>query len=186
MEEQGHTSRQDILEVAPVPASPEVAQRLDIEAGADVVMRRLRFVVDDLPVQLVRVYYRPELVAGSQLEQPVPIPDGVHGELRLPDADIRVLLQRTNDVKVSKERMHLDLEADDVEAEVQRLKALGATRYDHQQERGYDFWALRDPWSNEFCVLQPSFPELPAQRPPGAARPWQKGNSGEEVPQTRK
>jgi GntR family transcriptional regulator len=78
----GHTSRQDILEVAPVPASPEVAQRLDVEAGADVVMRRLRFVVDDLPVQLVRVYYRPELVAGSQLEQSVPIPDGVHGELR--------------------------------------------------------------------------------------------------------
>jgi GntR family transcriptional regulator len=45
-------------------------------------MRRLRFVVDELPVQLVRVYYRPELAAGSQLEQPIPIPDGVHGELR--------------------------------------------------------------------------------------------------------
>jgi GntR family transcriptional regulator len=59
-----------------------VAQRLGIEAGADVLMRRLRFVADDLPVQLVRVYYQPELVAGSKLEQPVPIPDGVHGELR--------------------------------------------------------------------------------------------------------
>jgi hypothetical protein len=34
------------------------------------------------------------------------------------------------------------------------------TRYDHQQERGYDFWVLRDPWGNEFCVLQPSSPEL--------------------------
>jgi hypothetical protein len=64
------------------PAPPEVAQRLGIEAGADVLMRRLRFVADDLPVQLVRVYYQPELVAGSKLEQPVPIPDGVHGELR--------------------------------------------------------------------------------------------------------
>jgi hypothetical protein len=80
---------------------------------------------------------------------------------------IRVLLQRTNDVKVSKERMHLDLETDDVEAEVQRLEALGATRYDHQQERGFDFWVLRDPWGNEFCVLQPNFPELLARR-----RPW--------------
>jgi hypothetical protein len=29
-----------------------------------------------------------------------------------------------------------DLETDDIEAEVQRLEALGATRYDHQQERG--------------------------------------------------
>jgi hypothetical protein len=42
-----------------------------------------------------------------------------------------VLLQRTDDEKVSKERMHLDLEIDDIEAEVQRLEALGATRYDH-------------------------------------------------------
>src|SRR5215207_4372923 len=87
--------------------------------------------------------------------------------LRLPDAEIRVLLQRTDDEKVSKERMHLDLETDDIEAEVQRLEALGATRYDHQQERGFDFWVMRDPWGNEFCVLHPNFPELLAQR-----RPW--------------
>jgi GntR family transcriptional regulator len=63
MDEQGHTSRQDILEVGPVPAPSEVAQRLGIDEGAEVVMRRLRFVVDELPVQLVRVYYRPELAA---------------------------------------------------------------------------------------------------------------------------
>jgi hypothetical protein len=43
--------------------------------------------------------------------------------------------------------MHLDLETDDIEAEVQRLEALGATRYDHQQERGFDFWVMRDPWA---------------------------------------
>jgi hypothetical protein len=58
-----------------------------------------------------------------------------------------VLLQRTDDEKVSKERMHLDLGADDIEAEVQRLEALGATRYDYQQERGFDFWVMRDPWA---------------------------------------
>jgi GntR family transcriptional regulator len=80
MEEQGHTSRQDILEVGRAPAPAEVAQRLGVEEGADVVMRRLRFVVDDVPVQLVRVYYQPRLVAGSKLEQPVPIPDGVHAD----------------------------------------------------------------------------------------------------------
>jgi hypothetical protein len=57
--------------------------------------------------------------------------------------------------------------SDDVDAEVQRLEALGATRYDHQQERGFDFWVMRDPWGNEFCVLQPNFPELLARR-----RPW--------------
>jgi hypothetical protein len=50
-------------------------------------------------------------------------------------------------------------------AEVRRLEGLGATRYDHQQERGYDFRVRRDPWHNEFCVLQINFPDLLAQRP---------------------
>ena len=89
----------------------------------------------------------------------------VYRRLRLPDSNVRILLQRTDDPKTGKERMHLDLETDDVEAEVQRLEALGATRWDHQQERGYDFWVLRDPWANEFCVLQVNFPDLLAQRP---------------------
>jgi hypothetical protein len=26
------------------------------------------------------------------------------------------------------------------------------------------FWVLRDPFGNEFCVLQPEFPELLAHR----------------------
>jgi predicted enzyme related to lactoylglutathione lyase len=91
----------------------------------------------------------------------------VYRTLRLPDAEIRILLQLTHDKKTSKERMHLDIETDDVDAEVARLEALGASRYDHQQERGYDFWVMRDPWGNEFCVLQPEFPELLARR-----RPW--------------
>jgi predicted enzyme related to lactoylglutathione lyase len=90
----------------------------------------------------------------------------VYRKLKLPDSEIRVLLQKTDDPKASKERMHLDLETDDVEAEVKRLEALGATRWDHQQERGFDFWVMRDPWANEFCVLQIEFPELLAQRTP--------------------
>jgi hypothetical protein len=92
----------------------------------------------------------------------------VYRQLKLPDTEIRVLLQHTTDAKTSKERVHIDLETDDVEAEVQRLEALGAKRWDHQQARGYDFWVLRDPWENEFCVLQAVFPELLAQR-----EPWQ-------------
>jgi GntR family transcriptional regulator len=80
--DQGHTPQQEIIEVSTVPAPPEVAGRLDLEEGAAVVMRRLRFLVDEQPVQLVKVYYDPRRVAGSKLEQPVVIEDGVHGELR--------------------------------------------------------------------------------------------------------
>lgn len=88
----------------------------------------------------------------------------IYRQLRLPDSEIRILLQKTSDQKSSKERMHLDLEADDIEAEVRRLEALGAIRWDHQAERGFEFWVLRDPWGNEFCVLQPEFPELLARQ----------------------
>lgn len=35
-----------------------------------------------------------------------------------------------------------------------------------QGERGFMFWVLRDPWENEFCVVQTEFPELLAQREP--------------------
>ena len=89
----------------------------------------------------------------------------VYRLFRLPDSQIRLLLQCTHDAKQSKERVHIDLETDDVEAEVRRLEELGATRWDHQRERGYDLWVMRDPWGNEFCVLQPTFPALLAQRP---------------------
>ncbi|HEU5157458.1 MAG TPA: VOC family protein [Streptosporangiaceae bacterium] len=116
----------------------------DLDEGVSFWSRALNAVEEPLPPQSSHIYRR----------------------LRLPDADIRILLQKTTDSKVSKERMHLDLETDDIDAEVQRLEALGATRWDHQQERGYDFWVLKDPWGNEFCVLFPHFPKLLAQREP--------------------
>ena len=100
-------------------------------------------------------------------EEPLPeISSHVYRHLRLPDSEIRILLQKTEGKKASKERMHLDLETDNVEAEVERLENLGATRRDHQKERGFDFWVMRDPWDNEFCVLQTEFPELLSKREP--------------------
>jgi len=55
------------------------------------------------------------------------------------------------------------------DSEARRLEALGAERWDHQNEGGHDFWVLRDPWGNEFCVLRPEFPELLARRDPWTA-----------------
>lgn len=103
---------------------------------------------------------------GATWEPGSPTSRHIYRKLRVPDTEIRVLLQRTDDEKGSKNRAHLDLETDDVEAEVTRLESLGASRWDHQTERGYDFWVMRDPWGNEFCVLQPMYPELLAKRTP--------------------
>jgi GntR family transcriptional regulator len=40
--EQGHRPHQEIIEVATIPAPPEVAERLGLREGAAVVIRRLR------------------------------------------------------------------------------------------------------------------------------------------------
>jgi predicted enzyme related to lactoylglutathione lyase len=76
-------------------------------------------------------------------------------------AGIDVLLQRVPDVKGEKNRLHLDLRTPDLEAEVARVLALGATLLTSQPvvEDGWRWHILGDPDGNEFCVLQP--PEHP-------------------------
>ena len=69
----------------------------------------------------------------------------VYRRLVLPGSDVRVLLQLTDDKKQTKNRMHLDIEARDVEAEATRLETLGAYRRTNQTERGYNFWIMGDP-----------------------------------------
>jgi hypothetical protein len=102
--------------------------------------RLAHFVIDVSDLDQGAAFWTAALGA---VEAPLPeISSRIYRHLRLPNSEIRILLQRTVDPKVSKERMHLDLEID-VEAEVNRLKALGAKRWDHQQECGFDFWVLR-------------------------------------------
>jgi glyoxalase superfamily protein len=48
-------------------------------------------------------------------------------------------------------RVHLDIEADDVEAEVRRLVALGARRV----EQIRTWWVLEAPTGQRFCIVPP-------------------------------
>jgi predicted enzyme related to lactoylglutathione lyase len=77
------------------------------------------------------------------------IPEGGEG--------VEVLLQRVTDGKREKNRLHLDLRTADMEAEVGRILALGATKVTDQPivEYGWQWHVLADPDGNEFCVLQP-------------------------------
>ncbi len=63
-------------------------------------------------------------------------------------------LQLVEELKSVKNRMHLDLLVDDVEGEVRRLEALGASRLTPaaRQEFGQTWFVLADPEGNEFCV----------------------------------
>ena len=48
-------------------------------------------------------------------------------------------------------RVHLDLETDDVEAEVARLEALGARRV----TKVHTWWVMEAPTGHRFCVVRP-------------------------------
>ena len=77
----------------------------------------------------------------------------------------RVFFQRVPESKVAKNRMHLDINASGgagvdleerkvrVDAEVSRLKALGATDERGAIEKDGEYWVrMNDPEGNEFCV----------------------------------
>jgi hypothetical protein len=65
----------------------------------------------------------------------------------------RVFFQRVPEPKREKNRMHLDLQCDDLETEVERLTALGARVLDRPV--GGDWVVFGDPEGNEFCVFPP-------------------------------
>jgi predicted enzyme related to lactoylglutathione lyase len=71
---------------------------------------------------------------------------------------LRLLLQQVPEQKVAKSRLHLDIETDDVDAEVARLTSLGATVSERQ---GNGDAILLDPNGNEFCVIHPETPGFP-------------------------
>ena len=60
-------------------------------------------------------------------------------------------------------RVHLDIETDDIEGEVQRLEALGAKRL--KQVRNW--WVMEAPTGHRFCVVRPQHENFGA-----TARQW--------------
>ncbi len=65
-------------------------------------------------------------------------------------------IQRVGDAKVGKNRMHLDVHVDDLEAEVARLVSLGASTMSAAVicEHEHRWFVMADPDGNEFCVVQ--------------------------------
>ncbi|HEX9993879.1 MAG TPA: VOC family protein [Acidimicrobiales bacterium] len=67
---------------------------------------------------------------------------------------------RVPEAKAGKNRVHVDLNPDDRDAEVERLLGLGATRADIGQGSDVPWVVMADPEGNEFCVLR-HHPEQP-------------------------
>jgi hypothetical protein len=83
-------------------------------------------------------------------------PDGDWGtaaRVRLKGAGApRLLFVQVPEPKQGKNRVHLDLLADDRDAEVARLQELGATVVARHDESDESWTVMSDPYGNEFCV----------------------------------
>ncbi|GGS39255.1 VOC family protein [Actinokineospora fastidiosa] len=63
-----------------------------------------------------------------------------------------VALQRVDEPKSGKNRVHMDFHGEDRRAEVDRLVGLGATVLNEHTVEGMAWTVLADPEGNEFCV----------------------------------
>ena len=78
---------------------------------------------------------------------------GAAARVRLPaEGAPRLLFIQVPEAKQGKNRVHVDLLADDRDTQVQRLTALGATVVARHDESGESWTVMRDPYGNEFCV----------------------------------
>lgn len=74
--------------------------------------------------------------------------DGKYAELATEDDEPIILLQRVE----HESRVHLDIETDNLDAEVTRLEKLGAKRVAFVRER---WWVMEAPSGHRFCVVRP-------------------------------
>jgi hypothetical protein len=66
----------------------------------------------------------------------------------------RFFFQQVPEPKTAKNRWHIDLNADEREAEVERLIGLGARKLrDVSNADGGEWTVMQDPERNEFCVM---------------------------------
>lgn len=68
-------------------------------------------------------------------------------KLEAPDGEVQLLLQRVD----HDSRVHIDIEADDQEAEAGRLEALGAKRIAKVKR----WWVMEAPTGHRFCIVDP-------------------------------
>ena len=84
---------------------------------------------------------------GRDIKEPKTEPKEKYAVLGDGKEDLIVLLQKVSHPS----RVHLDIESDDIDAEVQRLEALGAKRI----EKVKTWWVMEAPTGHRFCVVRP-------------------------------
>jgi hypothetical protein len=100
---------------------------------------------------------------------PVADPSETYRDLAAGEAEPLLLVQTVDHPS----RVHLDIEADDLEAEVRRLEGLGARRIGFVKR----WWVMEAPTGQRFCVVNP-------QRGPlaGRATAWKDDSAASGEP----
>jgi predicted enzyme related to lactoylglutathione lyase len=73
--------------------------------------------------------------------------DPGYRELTSAEGEPQILVQRVD----HDSRIHLDIEADDLEAEAKRLESLGAKRIEFVKR----WWVMEAPTGQRFCIVNP-------------------------------
>ena len=107
----------------------------------------------DAQLDAAAAFWGPAL--GRTVDVP-PKPDDAqkYRGLEGPDSELKVLLQKVGHPS----RVHVDIETDDIEAEVKRLEKLRATRGAFVKRR----CVLVAPTGHRFCVVAPQRPDFEA------------------------
>ena len=104
------------------------------------------------PLELARFW---AAVFGTGIESSVG--DGPHYVDLLPVPGAPILrFQRVPEPKTTKNRLHLDLDVEDMDEACARVEALGGRRISQPlTEYGYTWTVMQDPEGNEFCLGRP-------------------------------
>ena len=89
---------------------------------------------------------------GRPVSNPDQDGDGKYAELKTEPDEPFILLQKVD----HHSHVHLDIETDDIDAEVARLEALGAKRLQFVKR----WWVMQAPTGHTFCVVRKQRPEF--------------------------
>jgi predicted enzyme related to lactoylglutathione lyase len=92
---------------------------------------------------------------GAVFGTPAQVRDPSWAWIESPATRTRIAFQRVPEAKVVKNRVHLDVEVDDIPAERDRLLGLGAEAVGEEVEDELGpFQVMLDPEGNEFCLVR--------------------------------
>lgn len=84
---------------------------------------------------------------GYSLKDRASEPSPIYRQLETGPSDLHIEVQQVP----HESRVHVDIETDDVEAEVKRLERLGAKRV----KQIHTWWVMEAPTGQRFCVVRP-------------------------------